>query len=284
MSLKNLRLMLLGVAALAAVVFSAWLVIVALSTSRPAGEAAEQTAPTTEAARPEPKPEPRPEEKPAPPADPRLALAAKIAETPQIARFFDALKRALPTEYAAALESLARAPASDNPDLWLSEAVKSLRQSRGAAAARAEPALLGAIFARQLAVLDALAMRDPAMCVDFLYGGASPAIFSFAADNRALISDLAIAGLDAIVDGEQKNIVRKPPNEADFQMLEKALTEKGLDKPEIEALLDGKTPDPPLPSDKMCAAGRAYLQTLATLPEESRLRIYSLAVELMARS
>ena len=59
---------------------------------------------------------------------------------------------------------------------------------------------------------------------------------------------------------------------------------KGLSQAEIEALLDGKTPDPPLPEARLCKAGRVYLEMLKTLPEPVRLRIYALAVELMARS
>jgi hypothetical protein len=62
------------------------------------------------------------------------------------------------------------------------------------------------------------------------------------------------------------------------------LRAKGLDTPEIEALLDGKAGDPPIGDAKMCRAGQVYLETLAAMPEPTRLRIYSLAVELMARS
>jgi hypothetical protein len=34
----------------------------------------------------------------------------------------------------------------------------------------------------------------------------------------------------------------------------------------------------------MCAAGQTYLEVLRTLPEASRIRIYGLALELMAKS
>jgi hypothetical protein len=34
----------------------------------------------------------------------------------------------------------------------------------------------------------------------------------------------------------------------------------------------------------MCAAGQTYLEVLATLPEVARMRIYALAVQLMANS
>ncbi|MFO1116603.1 MAG: hypothetical protein U1E28_13035 [Beijerinckiaceae bacterium] len=217
----------------------------------------------------------------------RAEVEKRIAEAPEVARFFDRLRLALPGEYETAIGALARrriGGGDDTPDYYLSEAVKTLRQSRGALAAKADGPALAKVFAQQLAVLNALSQRDPKACVDFLYGGASEAFFRFSADNRGLVSDLATAGLEAIVDGKQKNIARPAPNEADFQMFEAALKKAGLSQPEIDALLDGKTPDPPLPDVKMCAAGRTYLQTLAGLPDQTRMRIYSLAIDLMARS
>ena len=58
----------------------------------------------------------------------------------------------------------------------------------------------------------------------------------------------------------------------------------GLDDAAIAALLDGREPDPPLPDDRLCDAGLVYFQALKSLPDESRLRLYALAAELMARS
>jgi hypothetical protein len=84
--------------------------------------------------------------------------------------------------------------------------------------------------------------------------------------------------------GRAKNLARAQPTEADFRMLETALAARGLDKAEIDALLDGKMPDPPLDDAKMCAAGQTYLEVLRTLPEASRTRIYGLALELMSKS
>lgn len=63
-----------------------------------------------------------------------------------------------------------------------------------------------------------------------------------------------------------------------------ALGDHGLSKAEIDALLDGKIPDPPIEDARMCAAGQTYLDVLATLPEVARMRIYALAVQLMANS
>jgi len=136
----------------------------------------------------------------------------------------------------------------------------------------------------QLAMLEALSKSDQRLCVDFLYGGASDAFYQFSARNRQLASDMAVAGLEAIIDGQAKRNLRQPPSDADFRLLEQAMASKGLSQPEIEALLDGKTPDPPLEDGRLCRAGRVYLEMLKTLPEPVRLRIYALAVELMARS
>jgi hypothetical protein len=67
-------------------------------------------------------------------------------------------------------------------------------------------------------------------------------------------------------------------------MLDHALVAKGLSRPAIDALLDGKQADPPLADAAMCEAGQSYLAVLATLPAEVRDRLYGLAVDLMAKS
>ena len=67
-------------------------------------------------------------------------------------------------------------------------------------------------------------------------------------------------------------------------MLDRALVDKGLSRPEIDALLDGKVATPPIADDQMCKAGQAYLVTLAALPVDVRARLYGLAVDLMAKS
>ena len=140
------------------------------------------------------------------------------------------------------------------------------------------------MFDAQLAVLKALSAVNARLCVDFLYGGASEAFLKFSADNRTLVSDLAIAGLDAILDGKAKNLARTTPTESDFQMFETSLRQNGVGSAEIGALLDGKTPDPPISDDRMCAAGKTYLETLQQMPDDVRGRIQALAVDLMARS
>jgi hypothetical protein len=218
----------------------------------------------------------------------RKTIEARIAQVPEYQRFFDRLRLALPSQYEMTLNTFAdRLVATgkeQSVDLYLSEAIRDLRQTRGALAAKADAASLARIFDVQLAMLDALSKTDQRLCVDFLYGGASEAFYQLLAQHRQLASNMAIAGLDAIVDGQAKKNERQPPTDADFLLLEKAMAGKGLSQPEIEALLDGKTPNPPLEDARLCQAGRVYLEMLKTLPEPVRLRIYALAVELMARS
>ena len=218
----------------------------------------------------------------------RKSIENRIAQIPEYQRFFDRLRLGLPSQYDTTLNGFADrlvATGKEQPiDLYLSDAVRDLRQARGALAAKADAASLARIFDVQLAMIDALSKTDLRLCVDFLYGGASEAFYQFSAQNRELASNMAIAGLDAIVDGEAKKNERQPPTDADFLLLERAMAGKGLSQPEIEALLDGKTPNPPLEDARLCQAGRVYLEMLKTLPEPVRLRIYALAVELMARS
>jgi hypothetical protein len=213
----------------------------------------------------------------------RIALAA-----PDYMRFFSRLKALMPHEYGTILDGFARQALEgvdmSNVDLLLSEAVRILRLSDGASAAKADGPALSRIFAMQLTMMRALAANNPKLCVAFLYGGASQAFFEFSSQNRALVADMAIAGLEAIDDGRFQKIERPPPSDADFALLENALKAKQLTEPEIAALLDGKTPAPPIPDERMCRVGQTYLETLAELPEPARLRIYGLAVELMARS
>ncbi len=225
--------------------------------------------------------------------EPLLATRQKIeaqidSEAPDYARFFDRLKTVLPTEYDAVLDQFAKQSLAgtdiSNVDSLVSEAVRDVRLSNGVLAAKADGPALARIFDMQLKMMQALAAKDPRLCVDFLYGGASQAFFQFSAQNRRLVSDMAIAGVDAIGSGRANQIERPPPSDADFSELETAMKAQGLNPPEIAAILDGKTPDPPIADERMCTVGQIYLKTLATLPEPERLRIYGLAVELMARS
>jgi hypothetical protein len=218
----------------------------------------------------------------------RNQIDAAIAAVPEYAKFFKRLADAFPVEYDKALDgftaNLARSKQAESVDFYVSDTVRRLRQSRGLLAAKAEAAPLARVFDMQLAVLRAIAKEDMKLCVGFLYGGASADFQKFAATRRPLVADMALAGIEAIASGQGKKIERTPPTDADFRQLEAALLAKGLGMVEIDALLDGKMPDPPLADAQMCAAGQTYLEVLHGLPEAVRLRIYGLAVELMARS
>lgn len=219
----------------------------------------------------------------------REKIEAEITEqSPDYARFFARLQAVLPGEYDDVLDHFAKQAAEgtdmSNIDALVSQAVRDVRISNGILAAKADGPALSHIFDLQLQMMQALAAKNPKLCVDFLYGGASQAFFQFSAENRKLVSDMAIAGLDAIANGRANKIDRAAPTDADFTELESAMKTQGLTDAEISAILDGKTPTPPIPDARMCDVGQIYLKTLASLPEEVRLRIYGLAVELMARS
>jgi hypothetical protein len=138
------------------------------------------------------------------------------------------------------------------------------------------------VFDRQLDVVRAMEAADPHICNDFLHGNAAPSFYDFVRDNRSLMSRLAQANLYAIIDGQKIGDKREAPSDDDFRTLEEALRARGLETPEIESLLDGRPPDPPLPDASMCHAGRLYLETLRELPEDLRLRIYALTIQLQA--
>ena len=211
-----------------------------------------------------------------------------FAALPDYAPFWRRLVVSLPVEAAQARQAQAERWLADRaaatPERYLSETLRVLRQSRGVVAAKADPGPLGAVFEAQAALVEALAKDDPRLCVDFLYGGASDAFLEFAGRNRKLFAAMAEAFFAAILDGQAKKNERAAPTAADVDALEQGLAAAGLGKPAIDALLDGKAADPPLPDATMCEAGRTYLKTLRALPEDQRLRFYGLAVELMARS
>jgi hypothetical protein len=218
----------------------------------------------------------------------RQQIEALIAATPDYARYFARLRETLTADYEAAIDDfaarLAETKEEQSVDYYLSETVRRLRLSRGALAAKAEPDPIARVFEKQLEVLQAVAQEDKRMCVAFLYGANNLDFQKFAASRRGIVSDMALAGLEAIVSGQTKKIEREAPSEAEFRVLEKALADRGLGKVEIDALLDGKAPDPPLEDARMCAAGQTYFEALKALPEPARTKVYGLALELMARS
>ncbi|WP_026608291.1 hypothetical protein [Methylocapsa acidiphila] len=218
----------------------------------------------------------------------RRAIEANLAAVPEYAEFLERMKTSFPVEYEAFLAKAARRAAATgeraSADFLMIEAVRLLRASHGVLAAKAGQLALDHVFEMQLAMLRALAEKNQGLCVDFLYGGARGDFLEFSVANRGLVGAMASAGVEAIRDGQANRIDRDDPTAEDFQKLEEALRAKGLETPEIEALLDGKTPDPPLADARLCQAGVIYLEALAAMPEPQRLRIYGFAVELMARS
>ena len=217
------------------------------------------------------------------PAAARALVERTIADAPDYTRFFDRLRLALPSDYETIMNSLANVVANGgeaNADTMTADAVAILRRARGALAAQGAGPVLAQVFVLQLREMQALAQRDGHLCVAFLYGANGAGFQGFAADHRPLVADAAIAGLDAINSGSIEHVRRGAPTDADFQALDRALVDKGLSRPEIEALLDGKSAVPPIPDETMCQAGQTYLQTLATLPSDIRDRLYGLAVDI----
>lgn len=229
---------------------------------------------------------------PAPIDDLRPVARQAVEERLQLAQetsgFFNTMRRAFPQDFDRMVNTFAQRAVDgsklDSPDIYLAEAVREVRRTHGVLAAKAAGAHLEKLFETQSRMLDALAKADPQMCVDFLYGKATEQFYAFSARNRPLVVEMAQASLNAILDGRTSRVDRSPPTDADFRELESALMEKGLGRPEIEALLDGKEPQPPLPDAILCRAGGIYLDTLRAMPEEMRMRIYGLAVEVLART
>ena len=248
------------------------------------------TAPPAQQASPQPAPA---QTTPAPPSPTEAALEAgrkRIADllgsAPEYRDFRDQFATAFPGDWARALDVMSQRPEASQigtPDSIFVEALKNLRRSRGATAAKAGPAALSAIFEQQMRMLAALSAADKRLCVDYLFGEESQGFLTFAASRRSLVAGIGVATLDAIREGNEKRIERAAPSDPDFADLEKLLTQRGLGAAEIEALLDGRHPDPPIADDRLCDAGRVYLDVLKQMPEESRLRIYALAAELMSR-
>ena len=200
------------------------------------------------------------------PVSSRDAVERRMREVPDYQRFFARLRDVFPSDHTAIVDAfvdrLGGRLDADPADLYLFEAYRTLRQTRGIVAAKAGPDALARLFDARATLLQALAAADPHLCSDFLYGATSQRLFDFSAVHRGLVADMANAGLAAIVDGHAK----------------------GLTRVEIEALDDGKAPDPPIEDGRMCRAGQASLEALKSLPVDARLRLYALSAQLMARS
>jgi len=218
----------------------------------------------------------------------RRGIDAALAAATEYAQVVDRLSALFPADYEAFLAAASRRSAAtgeiSSADMLVFEATRTLRTSRGILAAKASVAALDLVFELQRDMLRALAIEDPHLCVDFLYGEAGEDFFRFSAGNRALVARFAMAGIEAITDGRAARIDREAPTRSDLQVLEDGLRAKGLQTDEIEAILDGKMADPPIEDERLCRAGRIYLDVLAGLPEPARMRLYGFSVELMARS
>ena len=218
----------------------------------------------------------------------RQEIETQIAATPDYARYFARLRETFTTDYEQALDDFAARYAKtrqkQSVDYYLADTMRRMRQTNGALAAGADKEPLTQLFVAQLEVLRALGQEDKKTCVAFLYGSTDLDFQNFAATRRLLVSDMALAALEAMVSGQQRQIAREQPTATDFRVLEVALADHGLGRQEIDALLDGKMTDPPLDDARMCAAGQTYLEVLRTLPEAARLRIFALSAQLMAKS
>lgn len=218
----------------------------------------------------------------------RQEIETLIAATPDYARYFARLRETFTSDYEQTLDDFATRYAKtrqkQSVDYYLAETLRRMRQSRGALAAKADKEPLTQLFITQLEVLRALGQEDKKTCVAFLYGATDLDFQNFAQTRRMLVSDMALAALEAMVSGQQRQIEREQPTSTDFRVLEVALADHGLGRQEIDALVDGKMTDPPLDDARMCAAGQTYLEVLRTLPEAARLRIFALSVQLMAKS
>ena len=222
----------------------------------------------------------------------RDAIVAHVAQEPEYATYFQRLQAAFPVQHAAILDRLAgdefAARLAGKPgaaiDLQMFEAARSLRQSHGILAARADAAALQAIADAQAAMMQALAPGHAKLCTDFFYGGAGQGFFDFLVAHRPLAARLHLAWLQAIMNGKAHPVTRPDPDEADIQMLDDALAARGLSRTAIDALLDSKVPDQPLGDADMCQAARDYFATLRALPEEPQLRLLARSLAMAARS
>ena len=201
-------------------------------------------------------------------------------DVPEFLGFYGRLRTDFPHDYAATVGRDGAKP----PDAAVWDALRELEQSEGVLAAQAEPATLDRFFDARSAVLAGLAPLDAHRCVDFLYGVTDAGIAVFTATHRGLVATLADRTLDAIADGRGRHAEPAAPTEADLDALSAALAAFGLAPAEIGLLIDGTTPDPPLPDRRVCEIGRTYLDVLHGLPADARGRIYGLAAQLLARS
>ena len=214
----------------------------------------------------------------------------RLADVPEFANFYGKLKTDFPHDYAAVLDRMTTVQQrivdrSGTPgDAMIWEALRDLQQDQGVLASQAGSFALEGYFDARLSMLDSLAPLNARNCVDFLYGMTDESIVEFTASHHGLVATLAERQLAAIEDGRLRHADRAIPTDADFATLSTALAARKVTPQEIALLLDGATPDPPVPDHRLCDLGRIYLDTLRNLPADARQRVYGLAAELLARS
>ncbi len=282
---NQIRIALLAMTAALAAAFGSWFLATGAQKSAPAEPPLAVKPVTTTPV--------EAEAKEAAPADPSTtedpqklaALQDKLAQALEYAAFLTEFRALYPADYDATLHAaLAQGLEThdDAPDLFLTLAIQTLRQNRGLMGAKAGAAALDKLFGEHRKVLQQLEQTDPALCVDFLNGAPADRFVAFTAAHRALMAGEAQAGLEAIGDGSNKKIDREAPTSADFDDLEKLMLSKGMDEAGVAQLLDGKVPDPPLGDARQCHNGLIYLDAMKALPDVQRLRLYALALKVMA--
>lgn len=214
---------------------------------------------------------------------PTRSAADPIGDVPEFAGFYGRLKADFPRDYSAILDHLREGP-TPPADAAIWDAMRDLEQSEGILAAQAGSAALDRFFDARSAMLDGLAPVDVHRCAAFLYGMTDRSIADFTAAHHGLVATLADRTLDAIADGRGRHADRVAPTAADLDAVATGLAAFGLTPTEIDLLLDGTPPDPPIPDARLCDIGRTYLDVLHGLPADARERIYGLAAELLARS
>jgi len=217
----------------------------------------------------------------------RRLILRRIAEAPDYEAFFARFQQSFPAAYTRTLAGFVdraeRLGRIESPDLYLAQALRSLRASHGVLAARASPALLERIFELQSTFIDVLSDADPKLCAGYLDGAASQAFYEFAARRRKLVAAIAQAGLEAIIEGDAQGVVREQVSLEDIGFIETQLREHGLERPEIDSLLDRVTPETPLADVTICRAAQVYYKVLRNAPDELRMKVYAQMLQERAR-
>lgn len=221
-------------------------------------------------------------------ASERRSVQERLDAAPEFADFVARLRTTFPDDWSRMMDAFARRDLArgdlETPEAYLADILRGLRRDRGVVAGRASADSLSRLFDLQAQLIGALAQTDKRLCADFLLGQSSPAFVAAMAQDRSLLSGIAEATLETIVEGGAGGVERAAPSESDFSAIEAALRARGLDDVAIAALLDGRLPDPPLSDGVLCEAGVAYFDALKALPDDARIRVYAFAARAMGRA